>query len=157
MDATKSVQHLCRQARALRKSGGTPFVHIAACFDAAFCTDGEVPPGTMAGGEESTHARSTTNTGALLRSASLVVGMHPDEATEAIVAHSLEHGKRFAVVPCCVFAHLFPDRMLPSVDSNGSRPVRDINDFCAYLKAKDPRIEECALPFEGRNKVLFLR
>jgi hypothetical protein len=70
--------------------------------------------------------------------------------------HSLAHGKRFAVVPCCVFAHLFPDRTLPS-DDGSSRPVRDINDFCAYLKAKDPRIEEAALPFEGRNKVLFVR
>ena len=135
-------------------------MHIAACFDEAFCTDSDVPPATMAPvarGEGLVRGQPTTSTGALLRSASLVVGMHPDEATEAIVEHSLAHGKRFAVVPCCVFAHLFPDRILSSVDSNGSRPVRDINDFCTYLKAKDPRIEECALPFEGRNKVLFLR
>ena len=83
--------------------------------------------------------------------------MHPDEATEAIVTHSLAHGKRFAVVPCCVFAHLFPGRVLPSADGESSKPVRDINDFCAYLKSMDPRIEEAALPFEGRNKVLFIR
>ena len=37
------------------------------------------------------------------------------------------------------------------------KPVRDVNDFCAYLKEKDPRIEEALLPFEGRNKVLFVR
>ena len=82
--------------------------------------------------------------------------MHPDEDTEAIVTHSLAHGKCFAVVPCCVFAHLFPNRKLSGDDGN-SKPVRDINDFCAYLKAMDPRIEEAALPFEGRNKVLFVR
>ena len=90
-----------------------------------------------------------------MRGASLVVGMHPDEATEAIVTNSIAHGKRFAVVPCCVFAHLFPHRTLLSAE--GSKPVRDINDFCSYLKSKDPRIEEAALPFEGRNKVLFMR
>jgi hypothetical protein len=83
--------------------------------------------------------------------------MHPDEATEATVVHSLAHSKRIVAVPCCVFAHLSPDRVLLSGDGSSSRPVRDINDFCACLKAKDPRIEEAALPFEGRNKVLFLR
>jgi hypothetical protein len=115
-----------------------------------------VPLGQGAEAKTPENARST-DTGALVRGASLVVGMHPDEATEAIVVHSLAHGKRFAVVPCCVFAHLSPDRVLLSDDGSSSRPVRDINDFCAYLKAKDPRIEEAALPFEGRNKVLFLR
>lgn len=124
-------------------------MHIAACFDEAFCAS-KVPVRV---------AGATTTTEELLRRASLVVGMHPDEATEAIVSHSLAHGKRFAVVPCCVFAHLFPNRMLSSAadSGGGSKPVRDINDFCAYLKAMDPRIEEAALSFEGRNKVLFMR
>lgn len=30
--------------------------------------------------------------------------MHPDEATDAIVAFALEQRKPFAIVPCCVFA-----------------------------------------------------
>ena len=33
-----------------------------------------------------------------------VVGLHPDEATEAIVDWALANGRSFAVVPCCVFA-----------------------------------------------------
>ena len=32
-----------------------------------------------------------------------VIGLHPDEATEAIVDCALAHNKPFAVVPCCVF------------------------------------------------------
>ena len=50
------------------------FEHVAACFDQSFCDNPE--------------------TGALLRSASLVIGMHPDEATEAIVTHSLAQNKK---------------------------------------------------------------
>ena len=41
---------------------------------------------------------------------SVVVGMHPDEATEAIVDFARVRGKPFAVVPCCVFPAMFPDR-----------------------------------------------
>ena len=37
-----------------------------------------------------------------------VVGLHPDEATEAIVDCALAHGKPFAVVPCCVFPRYPP-------------------------------------------------
>lgn len=33
-----------------------------------------------------------------------VVGMHPDQATDAIVDFALACSKPFAVVPCCVFA-----------------------------------------------------
>ena len=42
----------------------------------------------------------------------VVVGMHPDEATDAIVDCALRSGKPFAVVPCCVFPRLFSHRVL---------------------------------------------
>ncbi|CAE7174419.1 unnamed protein product, partial [Symbiodinium pilosum] len=88
---------------------------------------------------------------ALLSNASVVVGLHPDEATESIVDLALKAGRRFAVVPCCVFAEKFPRRELaPGV------PVRTLNQFCAYLRAKNPRIKEALLDFEGRNKVLYI-
>src|SRR5688500_3796078 len=48
----------------------------------------------------------------LLLNCSLVVGLHPDQATELIVDFALKHGKPFAVVPCCVFPALFPHRRL---------------------------------------------
>eukprot|EP00392_Amoebophrya_sp_AT5.2_P015345 g15547.t1 len=45
----------------------------------------------------------------------VIVGLHPDQATEAIVACAQQLKKPFAVVPCCVFAHLFPGRELMDV------------------------------------------
>ena len=44
------------------------------------------------------------------QAAAVVVGMHPDEATEPVVVEALAAGKPFAVVPCCVFPKLFPHR-----------------------------------------------
>jgi|EP01047_Picozoa_sp_COSAG01_P046661 hypothetical protein len=49
--------------------------------------------------------RQTHKLRGLLRGASIIVGMHPDQATEPIVAAALALGKPFAVVPCwCVRA-----------------------------------------------------
>ena len=45
---------------------------------------------------------------------SLMVGMHSDQATEQIVDIALELKIPFAVVPCCVFPKLFPDRRINS-------------------------------------------
>lgn len=120
------------QRRALRKRGREEaFEHFPVSF------------------EEKTF-RSGSNQ-EVLRSASVVVGLHPDEATEAIVDVALAEKRRFAVVPCCVFAERFNHRELsPGV------PVRTLNQFRAYLRAKDPRIQEDMLDFEGRNKVLYI-
>ena len=43
-----------------------------------------------------------------LASASLLAGMHPDQATEPIVDAALRLKLPFAIVPCCVFAREFP-------------------------------------------------
>ncbi|KAJ8614589.1 hypothetical protein CTAYLR_004969 [Chrysophaeum taylorii] len=76
----------------------------------------------------------------------LVVGLHPDEATEAIVDAALKYGLPFAVVPCCVFAELFPAR----------RGVSSYSKFCDYLQAKDPRhIKVDLLNIDGKRKVLY--
>ena len=32
----------------------------------------------------------------------LIVGLHPDGATEYIVKNAIQNNKRFAVIPCCV-------------------------------------------------------
>ncbi|CAD7929729.1 unnamed protein product [Amoebophrya sp. A25] len=42
----------------------------------------------------------------------LVVGMHPDQAAEAIVDLALHYNIPFFVVPCCVYAKEFPKRHL---------------------------------------------
>ncbi|KAF0686754.1 Aste57867_21459 [Aphanomyces stellatus] len=86
----------------------------------------------------------------LFRDCSLVVGMHPDEATEAIVDAALAVAKPFAIVPCCVMSRLFPDRIV-----DGEK-VATYDAFVKYLKAKHPEIQSAFLPFAGRNQVLYM-
>eukprot|EP00121_Abeoforma_whisleri_P010589 Awhi_evm1s9769 len=85
--------------------------------------------------------------------ASMVIGMHPDEATELIVDEALKSGKPFAVVPCCVFPSLFPDRKL----EDGS-PVRTYEQFITYLLQKHPSIQKDTLAdLGGSNVILYTR
>jgi hypothetical protein len=86
----------------------------------------------------------------LLDSSSLLLGMHPDQATEPIVDIAIRFQKPFAIVPCCVFHRLFPNRR-----TNEGNPVIQYADFVEYLKEKDPSIQIDYLNFEGRNKVLY--
>lgn len=88
----------------------------------------------------------------LCSSCSMLVGLHPDQPTEAIVDVALALGKPFAIVPCCVFQSVFPSRRQVT-----GQHVRGYAGFLRYLKAKDHRIESANLPFQGRNRVLFCR
>jgi hypothetical protein len=102
----------------------------------------------------------TDEIGEMVRTCSFVVGMHPDQATEAIVDMALRLGTNFAVVPCCVMPTLFPSRR----QRIGGDPVRSHSAFCNYLLDKAPTendddelFEKISLPFVGRNKVIFSR
>lgn len=88
---------------------------------------------------------------ALFRDCSIILGMHPDEATEAIVDAALANKKPFAIVPCCVMSRLFPDRKC-----RDGTPVATYEAFVTYLMEKHPRIQTAFLPFDGRNQVLYL-
>ena len=82
----------------------------------------------------------------------VLIGMHPDEATEAVVDLALASGKPFAVVPCCVFATCHPERTL----ADGVTPVISHEQFCQYLQQKSPRVRRARLErLEGRNVVLY--
>jgi hypothetical protein len=111
--------------------GGCSFRHLQSCFGAEL----------LAGAH-----------GGRLRDCSLVLGMHPDQPTEAIVDFALQAGRPFAVVPCCVFPSLFTGRALRS-----GQGVKTYLGFVRYLLEKDPHIMQARLPFEGRNRVLFCR
>ncbi|KAL3667453.1 hypothetical protein V7S43_007675 [Phytophthora oleae] len=87
----------------------------------------------------------------LFADCSLLVGMHPDEATEAIVDAALTLGKPFAIVPCCVMSRVFPDRQCQD-----GTPVDTYETFVRYLLEKHPSIQRAFLPFAGRNQVLYL-
>ena len=82
----------------------------------------------------------------------IVIGMHPDEATEAIVDEAIQAGKPFAVVPCCVFPNLYPDRKF----SDG-RAVRTLEDFIRHLSEKHSDIRLQTLDFPGCNTVLYMK
>ena len=119
---------------------------------ALFSSEGRLPPGF-----------------AQVDAGCLLVGLHPDEATEAIVDAALRTGAAFAVVPCCVFPSLFPHRMLPCIGGSGSgsgggggqerRPVLSYGDFCDFLQQKVQQGgRSCSLaflPMQGKNRVLF--
>jgi hypothetical protein len=83
---------------------------------------------------------------ATLTSARLLVGFHPDQATEPCIDFALATKTPFVVCPCCVFPKLFPDRRL-----NG-RPVHSYPDFLEYLRRKHPRMRTGVLPFESAAK-----
>jgi len=85
----------------------------------------------------------------LVRKSTCIVGLHPDECTEDILDAAIELNKPAAIIPCCVFASLFPDRKL----KNGAT-VCSYDQFLEYLMGKDERIQRFSLPFEGKNEVL---
>lgn len=87
----------------------------------------------------------------LIQNCSIIIGMHPDQVTELIIDTALAHKKEFAVVPCCVFHRLFPERM------HNEKPVLEYETFVEYLMAKDPRIQLEYLNMKGRNKVIFTK
>jgi hypothetical protein len=68
----------------------------------------------------------------------LTTGMHPDQATEAIVDLALRLCVPFAVVPCCVYPSLFPHRRLLRRPGQRAIAVRSYATFCDYLLDKGP-------------------
>lgn len=87
-----------------------------------------------------------------IRNCSIIVGLHPDEATEAIVDMAVRLGKPFAVSPCCVMTKLFPHRK----HAKTGDPVRTVWALCRYLIEKAPSAFQVDfLPFAGRNKVIY--
>lgn len=96
-------------------------------------------------------AVANTEAGVAARACAAIVGLHPDQATDAIVEVALSLRRPFAVLPCCVFAQQHPQRQRP--DDGG--PVESYESLLAYLKAKHVDIRTAVLPFFGRNQVLY--
>ena len=108
---------------------------------------------------ESMDADSTFSTlEQTLSDCSVVLGMHPDQATDAIVDFALEFGKPFAVVPCCTYSKEFPKRRRPPspANPNGGGLVTTHKHLVEYLLAKAPGLCRTAtLPFGGMNTVVY--
>lgn len=73
----------------------------------------------------------------------LILGMHPDEATDVAMAYALERGLPYAVVPCCVKPMVWP--------FGG----HEYGDWLSHLARKGGS-RQAALPITGRNVVLFV-
>jgi hypothetical protein len=84
----------------------------------------------------------------LCAACSCCIGMHSDQATEAIVDFGIASGKPYAVVPCCVFPDMFKGRKLPS-----GKAVRTYDQFVEFLLAKGAKMQ--ILDFPGRNIVVY--
>ena len=81
----------------------------------------------------------------LLRGCSMVLGLHPDEATDAVPVLASAHGKPFAVVPCCVFAELHPHRTLPTAGRRVGAAPAD-RGGAPSVGAAEPAPPESAAP-----------
>lgn len=87
----------------------------------------------------------------ILKHSSLLVGLHPDQATEFIVDFALQNKKKFAVIPCCVCSKDFPNRF----DKSTGNVIKSYNEFIKYLRSKDDSIKQSEiLGLSGRNIVL---
>ena len=89
-----------------------------------------------------------------LTNATLVLGMHPDQATDAAVTFACERGLPFAVVPCCVYAKEFSRRRL----RDGTQ-VTTHEQLCAYLmektSASGAEVRMSTLDMRGKNVVIW--
>ncbi len=77
----------------------------------------------------------------LVKNCSFLVGFHPDQATEDIIDLGLKYNKPFAVVPCCVYPSLFPERK----DQEGKQ-VRTYEQFLDYLQSKNNNLKRELIP-----------
>ena len=86
----------------------------------------------------------------LMDGCSLIVAMHPDEATESAIDWAVAHRRPFFIVPCCVFGRLFPNRRL----ATGAK-VDTAEDFVLYLMEKHPDTKLGTLDMDGANQCIY--
>jgi hypothetical protein len=87
----------------------------------------------------------------LIRNASAIVALHPDEATTDAVRIAVKRIIPFLIIPCCVFARLFPDRCIAS----SQEYVSTYEQLLRYLLEQDSSIRKHQLVFEGGNIALW--
>lgn len=83
----------------------------------------------------------------------MLVGLHPDQATEPILRHANSMGKPFCILPCCVFPLHHPDRRIIRADGSAA-PVLSHSDLVQYL-VQAGQARTAALPFAGRNVAVY--
>ena len=82
--------------------------HIGGHFVGSEETRGAQGPGSYI--RSDTAAVTDAAVAELLQGCSIIVGLHADQPTGAIVSAAVALGKPFAVIPCCVFRKQYPAR-----------------------------------------------
>lgn len=82
---------------------------------------------------------------------SIIVGLHPDQASGVMIDLAILLQKPFVIIPCCVYGKQFPKRKL----LDGTR-VRTESQLVQWLQEKHPNIKRSIVPFEGKNTILWL-
>jgi hypothetical protein len=93
----------------------------------------------------------------VFRSIRLIVGFHPDQATESICDLAALLRLPVCIVPCCVFPSEFPNRKVAVEGDYGTTKmvkVRDYHLFIQYLHLKYPQLRKETLPFRYIEKSL---
>jgi hypothetical protein len=111
------------------KAKARAWAAAAAAADAAAADAGTPPPCMPEHLLELFDDAFVASHAALVAGVSLIVGFHPDEATEPIVDYALKAGLPVAVVPCCVCSRAAPGRRLAS----GGGPVHSVAQFVACV------------------------
>ena len=84
----------------------------------------------------------------VLKHCAVVVGLHPDQATGGVLELAKLLNRPFAVLPCCTFADIFPERRVDG------RPVRSYDDLIEWLML-ETAAQKDYLMFFGKNLVVF--
>jgi len=132
-----------RQRKQLRRSGSEGFETERCYFGRGAEGGGAVEAMTTV---DEISAEMTTK---LLADAGMVVGLHPDEATEAIMCLAIKNRLPFAIAPCCVFSRIFGARR------HRGRAVRTHAQLCDYLQAQAVGTRRVTLPFDGQNTIIY--
>ena len=103
---------------------------------------GHHQPCTTSKDEDDSRITDPSKAYILLAKATLLLGFHPDQATDSIVDYALSTNTPFAIVPCCLFTKIFSQRRLKS-----GQKVRNYDEYIQFLLEKDKRIRISDLKF----------
>jgi hypothetical protein len=82
----------------------------------------------------------------------LLVGMHPDEATDLIIYEAKRRRLPFMIVPCCVLPNMYPfDKMVCQKDAFG----RWVNHLVRLSEKEGFKVFTTNLDIKGKNMVII--
>lgn len=92
----------------------------------------------------------------------LIVGLHPDEATDVILQSAINTGATAVVVPCCAKPTIWKFNPPIHYDRRGIPPHRQDQTYQKWMqhlltesRVRKLFLKQTTLPMEGRNIVLW--